>query len=68
MQSDGHEEEIEMGKILDQFPALCKHMFADFGGVKPWEKRVSSLELVTIHIDKTEQAINELHKYVVGLS
>ena len=54
MQSDGHEEVIEVGEILDQFPALCEHMFTNFCGMEPWEERVPSLELVAIHVDKTD--------------
>ena len=57
-----------MGEILDQFPALRKHMFTDFGGVQPQKKRVPSLELVVVHVDEAKQAINEPSEHIVGLS
>jgi len=54
VQSDSHEEEVEVGEVLDQFSARCKNVFAYFGGMEPQEERVPSLELVVIHIDKTK--------------
>ena len=68
MQSDGYEEEVEVGEILDKFPALRKYVLANFGGMKPREERVSSLELVTIHVDETKKTVNELFEYIVGFS
>jgi hypothetical protein len=67
VQSDCHEDEVEMGEILDQLPVLCEHMFTDFGRVQPWEEGVSSFEIVTVHIDKAKETINEFFEYIIRL-
>ena len=66
MQTDGYEDEIEMCKVLDELSALSQGMLNHLCPVHPWKKRVLSMNIVAVYIDKGKKTVSEFVENIVG--